>query len=200
MLIILLLVVLGGLTLLLLQNWSPTLALVFLGVTTQPLPLALWILMSVGAGAFTSLVVTGLFSLSSYFTRSPQQRPKVVDSGTPRAQQTVASQKPDADPTPNDATDDWVSNSTGDWFEEEDKTGPTQKDVKSPNYEVSNEPQSSHQSGSVYSYGYRKPSNSNVGKTESVYDANYRIITPPSQPKNTTKEDEDWGFEDKDDK
>ena len=206
--IILLLVVLGGLTLLLVENWSPVLPLVFLGVTTQPLPLALWILMSVGAGAFTSLVVTGLFNLSGYFARLPRDRRKVVDSKTQPSgsRQTVKSQKqPATDSTPSDTTDDWDSNSSDDddWDFEEDEgksqNSSSQKEVKSTNYEVSTEPQSSNRSGSVYSYNYRS-SNSGVGKTESVYDANYRIITPPSQQTNKTKDDDDWGFEDEDDK
>ena len=41
--LILLVAVLGGLTLLLVQNWSPALPLVFLGIRTQALPLAIWI-------------------------------------------------------------------------------------------------------------------------------------------------------------
>jgi len=61
--IVLLLVVLGGLTLLLTQNWFPVL-LVFL-VLKLKFYLALWILLSVGA--FTSLFITGLFKLSNYF-------------------------------------------------------------------------------------------------------------------------------------
>jgi hypothetical protein len=38
--LILLVAVMGGLTLLLAQNWSPALPLVFFGIKTQPLPLA----------------------------------------------------------------------------------------------------------------------------------------------------------------
>lgn len=75
--LILLLVVLGSLTLLLVQNWSPVLPLVFLGMSTQALPLAVWILLSVAAGAFTSLLITGFFKMSNYFARSPRKRGKV---------------------------------------------------------------------------------------------------------------------------
>ena len=38
-----------------------------------------------------------------------------------------------------------------------------------------------------------------MGKTESVYDADYRVITPPYRETNTPKDEEDWGFEDDDD-
>lgn len=51
--------------------------------------------------------------------------------------------------------------------------------TKASNYEVEQEPKSESWSGSVYSYGYKDPSASGVGQSESVYDADYRIITPP---------------------
>lgn len=47
------------------------------------------------------------------------------------------------------------------------------------NYEAEQEPKTESWSGSVYSYGYKDPSASGVGQSESVYDADYRIITPP---------------------
>ncbi|MGA9380290.1 MAG: hypothetical protein WBV73_16115, partial [Phormidium sp.] len=72
----------------------------------------------------------------------------------------------------------------------------------------------SSRSGSVYSYSYKNPSNSAIGKTESVYDAEYRVITPPYRPLDSEEEDhtpessptnqqnndddEDWGFDDDD--
>lgn len=62
--LILLVAVLGGITLLLLQNWSPVLPLVFLGVRSQPLPLAIWILFSTFAGGFTTILLNILFNLS----------------------------------------------------------------------------------------------------------------------------------------
>ncbi|MDJ0556466.1 MAG: hypothetical protein QNJ68_18900 [Microcoleaceae cyanobacterium MO_207.B10] len=50
------------------------------------------------------------------------------------------------------------------------------------NYEVKQQPKTESWSGSVYSYGYKEPSGSGVGQTESVYDADYRVITPPPPP------------------
>ncbi|MBD0266213.1 MAG: LapA family protein, partial [Tolypothrix sp. Co-bin9] len=71
-------------------------------------------------------------------------------------------------------------------------------------YERPQQPKSSSQSGTVYSYGYRDPNNSGVGKTETVYDADYRVIIPPaaqkpSSPENDWEsskddEDDDWKF------
>ena len=196
----LLLVVLGGLTLLLTQNWSPVLPLVFLGLKTQALPLAIWILSSIAAGAFTSLCITGLFKLSNHFGRSSKRR--YVSGASAQYSQppkTAASQ-----PKPDDATatddDDWSSTTDDDdWdFEDEaDKTrDSTQNTVKdSTTSKVSTEPKTSNQSG-AYSYSYQEPSNSGVGKTESVYDADYRVLTPPYQQKKTAQEDEEWDFGD----
>jgi hypothetical protein len=64
---------------------------------------------------------------------------------------------------------------------------------------VKQEPKTGSQSGSVYSYGYREQSNSGVGKADAVYDANYRVITPPYQKPVEPEEDDDWGFEDDED-
>lgn len=64
---------LGGLTLLLTQNWTPAISLVFLGMRTQALPLAMWMLFATAAGALTSVFITSLFKISNYFVRQPRQ-------------------------------------------------------------------------------------------------------------------------------
>ena len=206
--IALLLVVLGGLSLLVAQNWLPVLPLVFLGISTQALPLAVWILMSIAAGAFTSLFITGLFKLSNYFAQPKLNKSRNVTRGSsaqPDEAYHSAASRPasNTESTPSDAGDDWDSDSTSDddWdFEEDaDKTrnSSSQDDIRdSTNYEVKQEPKSGYRSGSVYSYNYREPKNSGVGKTESVYDADYRVLTPPYRETDTAKKDEDWGFED----
>lgn len=240
----LLLVVLGGLTLLLLQNWSPVLPLVFLGLQTQALPLAVWILLSIAAGASTSLFITSLFKVANLFSRLPSNKSKkVAASPRPRPPRTntqrsepiytsPTTSRPSPPPVsiPSDAADDWGSNSTSndDWGFEEDtqkarndnfaddvrdsrsyEVGSEPKDnvQDSRSYEVSSEPKNSdaaggslgdHRTGSVYSYSYREAKNSGVGKTESVYDADYRVITPPNRQPDDD-DDDDWGFEDDDD-
>lgn len=196
----LLLVVLGGLTLLLGQNWSPVLPLVFLGAKTQALPLAIWILLSVAAGAITSLFISGLSKLGNYFTRSPSSRRKDPPPPRSRAQRsqtryTAASRpttKPDPDSTPSNPANDWVSDSStndDDWGFEED-TDKTQSN--SPN-DVSSAPKSNYQAG-TYSYSHQDPSNSGVGKTESVYDADYRVIKPPYSQPDTAENEKDEEF------
>lgn len=193
----LLLLVLGGLTLLLGQNWSPVLPLVFLGAKTQALPLAIWILLSVAAGAVTSLFITGLFKLANYFTRSPSSRRKAAPPPRSSTQRQVRytepsrpKTKPAPDSTPSNPANDWISDSStdDDWGFEED----TAKTRSTPD-DVSSAPKSNYQASS-YSYSYQEPSNSGVGKTESVYDADYRVIKPPYSQPDTAENEEDGGF------
>jgi len=212
----LLVAVLGSLTLLLVQNWSPIIPLVFLGMRTQPLPLAMWILFSTTAGAVTSLLIASLFKFSTYFAGQQRKTPlkspatyKSTANRTPREESTPRKEAPpstnrEAEPRTSKALDDWETDSStnDDWdFDEKSTPSPQNTPVRDSNtYERQQEPTAGSKSGSVYSYSYQEPKNSGVGKTESVYDADYRVIVPPYQP-STTKdsEDDDWGFFDDDD-
>jgi uncharacterized integral membrane protein len=94
--------------------------------------------------------------------------------------------------------DDWLVKPApiGDWERKstEQSTQSTEKSsssAKSPvetihqqthtntEFEADQSPKSESWSGSVYSYGYRDPENTGVGKTESIYDAEFRVIVPP---------------------
>jgi hypothetical protein len=203
--LILLVSLLGGLTLLLVQNFSPVLPLVFLGMRTLPLPLALLILFSTAAGAFTSLLMTTLLRLSNLFAgqqKTPIPSPSPRRQTTPSQEPTTSrpSQPPSAsktEKTTSSTFDDWDNNGEDDdWdIEEQSQTAGSGKV-----YERQQTPKSGSQSGSVYSYNYKEPKNTAVGKTESVYDADYRVIIPPYQPPKTNQtEDDDWDFFNDDD-
>jgi len=119
-----------------------------------------------------------------------------------------------------DDEDDWVSDGSksgsfdgdDDWGDDRDfSAGSGVNDVAGANprdYEAKQEPKSQSWAGSVYSYGYRDPNQSGVGQTESVYDADYRVIVPPQEaipkpvdgaPKNPSAETEDdWGLDEDD--
>ncbi|PSB11937.1 LapA family protein [filamentous cyanobacterium Phorm 46] len=120
-----------------------------------------------------------------------------------------------------DDEDDWVSDGSksgsqggdDDWGEDDRDLPdrPQVNDVPAANprdYEANQEPQSKSWAGSVYSYGYRDPNQSGVGQTESVYDAEYRVLVPlpdaipkPADevPKNPSAETEDdWGLDEDD--
>ncbi|MEH2449046.1 MAG: LapA family protein [Nostoc sp.] len=217
--LILLVAVLGVLTPLLVQNWSPPLSLVFLGVRTQPLPLAIWILFSTATGAFTSILIATLFKLSNYFVAGQRQTPDRRNATSPRPKATQREEptsRPVSPPPPaskkeqptSDVFDDWETNGTkdDDWnFDEKSEEAPTpnpqaQQPRDSKTYERQSEAKSSSQSGSVYSYNYREPKNTAAGKTESIYDADYRVIIPPYQPPTTNQaDDDDWEFFNDDD-
>lgn len=222
--IVLLVLVVGGLTLFAFSNLSPVLPLVFLGRTMIALPLAAWIGGAIAAGAITSFCLQLLNSLqrgssprsveesdnvppqtrSSYRQRAEKPAPENETPYTP----------PSPPPSPSKAptsreSSDWEEPVSADWdfdkepapqtsnrkdFEQEPPIGtPT---AERTGYEVKQEPKTGSKSGSVYSYSYREPSESGVGKTEAVYDANYRVITPPYQKPPEPEEDDDWGFED----
>lgn len=203
--LLLLLVVLGALTLLLLQNWSPVLPLVFLGGRTQALPLALWILVSVVAGALSALLISGLFKMSNYFAQSQVKRRMGENPARSRPQQRTVKQQYTAaktvQPPPtatatNDALDDWSTGNTSndDWsFDAPPENLRTDSSKDSKIYEVSPPPPNTGPEG----YSFKR--DSGVG-SESIYDADYRVITPPygasSNP--TQGNDDDWGFEDDD--
>lgn len=95
------------------------------------------------------------------------------------------------------------------WEEEErgaQALGERDAQTEGTTYEVKREPTASSWSGTIYSYTYREPSQSGVGRTESVYDADYRVIKPPQQQpatesddwesKGNKNDDWDWGDED----
>ncbi|MBE9210206.1 LapA family protein [Nostoc sp. LEGE 06077] len=214
--LILLVAILGGLTLLLVQNWSPAISLVFLGMRTQPLPLAMWILFITTAGALTSVLITTLFKLSNYFEGQPRQTP-IKSAPSSKRVRTPRREEPTSPPftPPSSATankgaateefDDWETNNTNDdWdFEEQPEQTPPPRAKTQPERdfepeERQPEPKTASKSGSTYSYSYREPKNTAVGKTESVYDADYRVIIPPykqpdDEPANTN-DDDDWSF------
>lgn len=210
----LLLVVLGGLTLLLVQNFSPVIPLTFLGMKTQALPLAIWILFSTAAGAFTSLLITSLFKLSNYFvgkqlprlespasytseksTRFEDNRSRPETPPSKSASKTVSRKADDDWDTDNSAEDDWEF--TGQKGGEYRSTGSSTSSQNTK--QTQPEPKNSSSSGS-YSYSYNEPKNTGVGKTESIYDADYKVIIPPYRPSSTDKaDDDDWGFLDDDD-
>ncbi|MEW5857901.1 MAG: LapA family protein [Cyanobacteriota bacterium] len=226
--ILLLMLVLGSVALLALQNLSPVLALVFLGAKTQALPVGVWILAAIATGALTG----SFLQLLSYLQRRPlQARIRKLEAAEPpprssqprreTAQSTSSTQQTSYTPPPppqasNPDTDgdDWEEEvaDDDDWEEEEPRDRPPSpqpsakefvEERERTTYERQQEPKSASRSGSVYSYSYREPRNSGVGKTEAVYDANYRVITPPYQApepvRKTNQDEEDWGFEDEDD-
>ena len=249
--VILILVVIGSITLFVVQNAVTSLSLVFLGMRSLTLPLSLWILLGLAMGLLTSFLISALVVFSNYLAekewenlderqplnnfpdgvssnsvppRKPNLDPSVSGSpipekpgnyqprneyGTPSNYNvnTFQQDNPSADnvnvgsvgnqssktgvnvgvPNPN-IDDDWVDDDrvkskNDDWEDEEDLPLGSQEVKQNPkSYEFPQQAKTQSWSGSVYSFGYREPQDTGVGKTESVYDANFRVITPPYTP------------------
>lgn len=160
---------------------------------------------------------------------SPESPDEYQESETEFEQEELEAEEPQTDSTPPESAysasgSDWeervapdwdfdgtsTASSTDDEFEwdeyesepEQESSEPIERDR--PDEDVTQEPRRPDPNNSVYSYSYResKKSQSGIGKTDAVYDANYRVITPPyrqpSPPEDYLDEDEDeedWGFD-----
>ncbi|MEL7036854.1 MAG: hypothetical protein AAFO04_14705 [Cyanobacteria bacterium J06592_8] len=247
--LVIFLIAVAALALLVWQNLSPAVSLVFLGTQSPAFSLSFWMVMAIAVGVILALLIWGLFQMSatgSTVSRrgSPSRSPK------PPVQPMGFTSKPDVEPEPSYSTtpnyakasttssqyttskatrsttrnnDDWETEvrpipqswEEEDWgldeeqepaystpsetrleeeplsevFEESEESSepePPRRD----NYEVEQKPKRESWSGSVYSYGYREGGDTGVGKSESVYDADYRVITPPPPP--TQIQDEEF--------
>jgi hypothetical protein len=221
--LILLAVVLVGLIILLVQNISPTLPLVFLGMQTQPLPLALWILSSITAGGLTSVLISTLFKFiiknSPQLSTSSFQSPRTPTrpQRTNRNEETIPSSgnfstksRDEVSQNSDDAYDDYDSD-FDDWETDDDEADNWDFEQPKPRREGYSEAQTDQTRENIsrrntsYSYSSQSPQNTGVGKVESVYDADYRVIIPPyqssatNQSENDDNEDDDWSFFEDDD-
>ncbi len=207
-------VVIGGVALFAWQNWSPSLSLKFLGLQSIPLPLSVWIVGSLIAGVITYLFIYAIFELSNYLLKQNLQPAKTRPRKSQYQDETVAARdraaqeqassdsqsnfnlNKNSEPTEKDENyDDWEKkppqvNSSWENSTDESNQGEAEESSNqtstAQNYEVEQQPKTESWSGSVYSYGYRDPSSSGVGQTESVYDADYRVITPPPSAETST--------------
>jgi hypothetical protein len=204
----------GSLVLLFLQNRSPVIALKFLGMQTQALPLAIWIVVAIALGILTSLLIALLLQAAYFFagrrlqkqTRGAAERNRVTE----QARTPFWSRRS----TPSSESN-WVDDG-----EEEEPTfipppNPSQPyKANASSYEVKQEPKSSSQTGSVYSYSFReqsprvneRPPKPEVNRsTGDAMDAEYRVLIPPPVEKAVAQDndwddlpdgDDDWDFED----
>ena len=98
-----------------------------------------------------------------------------------------ASRQSSATAVDNDPIDDWEAEPNDDWDADEPSGAFVDARAASSrrtDYEARQEPKTTSRSGSVYSYSYKEPNDSGVGKAEPVIDkpvvdADYRVIVPP---------------------
>jgi len=128
--VFLLLIVLGVLVLFVLQNMTPALSLTILGMQTLALPLAVWILGAIAAGAITALLTGALIRLGGgrpSRRRSSGSRPRRGDTAdtpwTPPPWTGRSAEPRDTPPPPPKATyrgndDDWGGSADSDDWDE----------------------------------------------------------------------------------
>jgi uncharacterized integral membrane protein len=84
---------------------------------------------------------------------------------------------------PDDSTN-WVDDDEVEqnWIDDDSQNSVDEPKVTplKTDYELPKSPTSEYHSGTIYSYSYRKPENTGVGISESVNDAEYRVIIPPN--------------------
>ncbi len=186
--VVFLVAILVSLAALILQNLTP-LSLVFLGWRSLPLPLGVWIVAAIIAGMVTGVVLLLLLRLFSYLTQG-KLRSRVQNPESGRSPRNSWS---DTAGTASAFRSDRSTATTA--KSEAAETAAAQNDTTSSSkfYEVEQRPSSGQQSGSTYSYSYRKTGNTGVGQRESVVDADYRVIVPPQHSE--VDDADDW-FED----
>lgn len=140
--LILLLLIAGAIVVFTLQNLSP-IGLVFLGMRIQALPLAVWVVGALVAGGFTTLLLSGFFSLSKASVRRSAQRlatekprspwseatPQTGSASARTARTQKASDFRPAGTGNRRPADDWESNRSDDWDDWEDATPANQPPV-----------------------------------------------------------------------
>ncbi len=198
--LILLLAMAAILLLFALQNWAPSMQLVFLGIRSPAFPLALWILGAIAAGILTTLVIAGLFRLTGFTaqrqTRGRSRRPvsSAQNSSTSYYQaprdaepaQTRTAWQAKAPATAQDDSSDWEEDAS-DWFDDESDDRPKDWESDRRRADSKQEPRSDR---SNFSYG--APQESEPKKTESVVDADFRVIVPPYRNLDPDKRDDDF--------
>jgi hypothetical protein len=197
------------------QNWILVPPLIFLGLQSKSLPLALLIIFAFTLGLITILIISLLNNLVINRLQAEiaalENSQNTTDTQAQRTQTSSANTytKPNnttyTRPNNNDSSDDWdnIDNTPTDqttpqdWEEVINDLETSQ--VKQPN--ISNKPRSA----AVYSYTYRESKNSPSIKSDKVYDADYRVIksSEQSQPENNQSDwespaqknqDDEWDF------
>ncbi|NJK28660.1 MAG: hypothetical protein HC851_16900 [Acaryochloris sp. RU_4_1] len=193
------------------QNQSPQLALVFLGVRSQPLPLGLWIASAFILGALVSVSLGILLSFASPVAASDPQRPShrrsffrwpQFNRSPPQQKSSVKTPRRDSSEEPSDWYDtpgaDWYSQSrsrrSDSFWEDESDFSEEPMDEYGEDDDEYDQPYPSSAredfSDSAYSFSDHDPEfTRQSGQRESVFDAEYRVLNPPQKP---IPRKEDW--------
>lgn len=186
----------------LIQNQNPMLALMFLGMRSQPLPLGLWVAGAVLVGALVSLGILAILSFgptpASVSSRSSRRRGSFR---WPQFNRPQSKQRDRSSKRQPQGYSDWDEAPATDWYGEPTSRRPEPFFDDEPEYE--DDPVDGDypyddptppwaKKDSSYSYSSRDADF--AGQRESVFDAEYRVLNPPQKPVSTQ---DDWNdFED----
>lgn len=183
----------------LIQNQSPTVSLVFLGMRSQPLPLGVWIAGAVLIGALCSLGMFAILSLGPVPPRNARRRAKFQQPppNNPRSGRGEPSNRRGYSDWDDPVATDWYGTPNSDpFFEDDPNYFEDERDFEDdplayPDDDYDDPTPPWEKRDSSYSFSYRDPKfASQSSQRESVFDAEYRVITPPQQP-DAAKEDWD---------
>ncbi len=191
------------------SNGTPGVSLIFLGMPTPTLPLAVWVLGAISAGALTTLALNTLFSLSNYWAvRQVRPRSARQSAGfqTRPSPQTVRPARPGANAAGDEAWQNWegyeepqpprptapaaVPKQTDEDLDDWDFMGSDDWDA-APTRTPSETRSSVRQPAPGYQVskpdvGGREPQDAKsatiANKSKLVVDADYRVIVPPYKP------------------
>ena len=207
--LLILLLTLGGVIIFAIQNREPVVLVFFGSSTALNLPVAGWIILFMAAGLITSLVVQLLnFQRGSPPNqRSSNAAPRRPAPPPPR--QTNLEEPDQAQSYTATSASDWEQRQD-DWNIEEPPQSTVLKDferrIAEDERSIEQQTKPQPQSGSVYAYRYPKTEDAGVKATpdkqdnsasqtnkDNVYDADYRVVTPPYRDATPPAEDEeDW--------
>ncbi|MDJ0599843.1 MAG: LapA family protein [Crocosphaera sp.] len=217
--LIVLVLMLVGTVLILLQNQQPII-LYFLGTDAKTamfslkLPLGIWVIGFTLVGTITSLLIQ-LLTRSPRFTtprQSSNRHPQPQPSPEPPYERPEPKQSDWESPPPREWENTVQEEENDDEWDIEEppmeqtipQATPNLEETRSE-FEVQQPPKTSSREGTVYSYTYRElsdrpksdpPQDSPVVEKKSspndqVYEAKYRVITPPYRPSPDADDDED---------
>ncbi len=164
----------GLLTIVVVQNWSPTLPLIVFGSATIAFPLGLWLALSLSAGLITSVLLQGLSYRPLPKAVDPPVAPRYRERPEPEPRSRRTRQRP--------SKSDWDTPLDPEWEREADDW-----DIESPPERPTIPRRESRQPTGEPREPQRKAPEQRDRPTDGIYDANYRVITPPPRAEPDTE-------------
>lgn len=166
----------GLLTIVVVQNWSPALPLIVFGTATIAFPLGLWLALALSAGLVTSFLLQGLSYRPVLRAADPPVAPRYRDRTEPEPRSRRPRQR--------QSNNDWDTPLDPEWDREADDW-----DIESPPERPTTPRREPRQPTGEPREAQRRAPEQRDRPTDGIYDANYRVITPPPSPTPESEQD-----------